>query len=256
METLLRARDLAFSYGEQAVLRGVSLALGAGEVVTLLGPNGSGKSTLIRALLGQHRASGAIEWDRKPLHAWRRRDLARRVAYLPQAPSAEGEQTVGQVLRLGRAPYWRMFGIESDGDERVVREVAESLALSEMLRRPMAELSAGQRPRVFVGRCLVQQPAAMLLDEPGTYLDLKHQVDLLRLLKELTRQRSLGVLMTSHEINLAAAYADRMILLSAGQVVAMGIPGEVMRPDVLGPVYGVPLRAISGESRPLVFPVV
>src|SRR6187551_2324134 len=121
MNTLLQARDVSFSYGgggsdAPPVLRGAMLSLAAGEVVTLLGPNGSGKSTLIRALLGQLHTSGAIDWDGKPLAEWRRRDLARVVAYLPQSPAFEPEQTVGDALRLGRAPYWGAFGLESPRD--------------------------------------------------------------------------------------------------------------------------------------------
>src|SRR5215211_6063576 len=115
-EPILQARDVSFAYGDLPVLRGVALALGAGEVVTLLGPNGSGKSTLIRALLGQLHASGDVAWQSRPLRDWRRRDLARVVAYLPQSPAFESEQTVGDALRLGRAPYWGAFGLESPRD--------------------------------------------------------------------------------------------------------------------------------------------
>src|SRR4051812_45124242 len=106
METLLQARDLSFAYGDRAVLRGVGLTLAGGEVVTLLGPNGSGKSTLIRALLGQLPATGDVAWQGRAMREWRKRDLARAVAYLPQTPAFEPEQTVRDVLRLGRAPYW------------------------------------------------------------------------------------------------------------------------------------------------------
>src|SRR5687768_990741 len=158
METLLRARDVSFAYGADPVLRGVTVALDAGEVVALLGPNGSGKSTLIRALLGQLPAAGDVAWTDRPLASWRRRDLARLVAYLPQSPTFEPEQRVADVLRLGRAPYWRAFGIESPRDEAVVREVAALLHLDDLLDRRMDQLSGGQRQRAFVGRCLAQEP--------------------------------------------------------------------------------------------------
>ena len=145
MTDLLRASNISFAYGDRPALRDVSLSLAAGELVAVIGPNGSGKSTLIRALLGQHRPNGSIEWDGKPLRTWRRRDLARRVAYLPQAPSADLDQTVEHTLRLGRAPYWHAFGIESEHDQRVVAQVATTLELADLLYRPMAELSGGQR---------------------------------------------------------------------------------------------------------------
>src|SRR3954469_7126351 len=155
MSELLTASSLTFAYADAPVLRDVSVALRAGEVVSLLGPNGSGKSTLIRCLLGLLEIrSGAIEWDGRPIAQWSRRDLARRVAYLPQTPTVEPQHTVVDVLRLGRAAYWTAFGIESVRDDSVVRETAASLGLTDLLHRRMDELSGGQRQRVHVGRCL------------------------------------------------------------------------------------------------------
>ena len=252
---LLRANDLTLSYADRPVLRGVSVSLAAGEVVALLGPNGSGKSTLIRVLLGHlalpARDAGSVEWSGRPLAAWKRRDLARLVAYLPQSPVAEPGQTVAEVLRLGRAPYWGAFGIESPRDAEVVGEVGRLLALDDLLARKMDELSGGQRQRVFVGRCLVQEPRALLLDEPGTYLDLRHAVELLQLLRRLSRERSVGVLLASHDLNVAAALADRLILLHEGTVAAEGPAHQVLDPDLLGRVYGVRMQRVDrGEGRP------
>jgi len=244
--TLLNASNVSFAYGDRAVLPDVSLELFAGEVVSLLGPNGSGKSTLLRVLLGTLRAAnGAISWNGRDLRAWPRRALARFVAYLPQSPVADDEETVTDVLRKGRAPYWGSFGLESEHDLQVVSQVATQLQLHDLLRRPMAELSGGQRQRVFIGRCLVQEPKALLLDEPNTYLDLRHQVELGMLLKSLSRDRGIAVLMASHDINLAAAMSDRLVLLSNGSVAANGAPAEVLRPAVFGEVYGLPLRRVE-----------
>jgi iron complex transport system ATP-binding protein len=261
METLLRARDLAFAYGDQPVLRGVSLALGAGEVVALLGPNGSGKSTLIRALLGQLPAAGEVAWGGRALGSWRKRDLARLVAYLPQSPTFEAEQRVADVLRLGRAPYWGAFGLESARDQAVVREVAALLHLDAagLLDRRMDQLSGGQRQRAFVGRCLAQEPRALLLDEPNTFLDLRHQVELLQLLRRLSRERGVGVLLASHDLNVAASLSDRLLLLDGGgALVATGTPDEVLDPALLERVYGLPMQRIDrGAGRaPAVLPQV
>ena len=253
----LNARDISFAYGDTTVLRGVSLSLKGGEVVALLGPNGSGKSTLIRALLGQLDASaGEIAWDGRDVRAWRRRDLARLVAYLPQAPAFEPEQRVGDVLRLGRAPYWGAFGVESRRDEEVVREVAELLHLGDLLGRRMDQLSGGQRQRAFVGRCLAQEPRALLLDEPNTFLDLRHQVELLQLLRRLARDRGVGVLLASHDLNVAASLSDRLILLDQGAPAATGTPAEVLDPALLARVYGLPMQRIDrGEGQaPAVLP--
>ena len=253
---LLQARDVTFAFGDVHVLRGVGLTLGAGEVVTLLGPNGSGKSTLIRALLGQLDAGGEVVWQSRPLREWRRRDLARVVAYLPQAPAFEPEQTVRDVLRLGRAPYWGAFGVESPRDGQVVDEVATVLHLDDLLGRRVDQLSGGQRQRVFVGRCLVQEPRVLLLDEPGTFLDLRHQVELLQLLRRLSRDGGVGVLLASHDLNVAASLSDRLILLESGAVAAAGSPSDVLDPALLQRVYGVPMDRIDrgpGQS-PAVLP--
>jgi iron complex transport system ATP-binding protein len=224
----------------------VSVSLRTGETVALLGPNGSGKSTLLRVLLGQLAAdAGNVRWEGRDVAAWPHRALARRVAYLPQSPTAEPDHTVLDVLRLGRAPYWGAFGLESPRDAQVVADVAAALDLSDLLGRPMDRLSGGQRQRVFLGRCLAQEPAALLLDEPTTFLDLRHQVELLRRLKRLAREESVGVLMASHDLNLAAAMSDRLVLLDGGAVAAEGPPREVLREDVLSRVYGVRMRRVD-----------
>ena len=257
---LLAATGLSFSYGDRAVLRDVSLTLSPGQVVALLGPNGSGKSTLLRVLLGQLHPPqpGVVRWDGRPVEHWPRRDLARRVAYLPQSPTAEPGQTVADVLRLGRSPYWGAFGLESPRDVEVVGSVAKLLSLHDLLDRPLDELSGGQRQRVFVGRCLAQEPAALLLDEPTTFLDLRHQVELLRLLRRLAQDRSVAVLMASHDLNLAAALADRAVLLDEGRVAAEGTPESVLEPETLTRVYGVRMERVTtpGGGVPFVFPAV
>ncbi|MGE5610441.1 MAG: ABC transporter ATP-binding protein [Bacillota bacterium] len=258
MSNLLQARDVEFAYGERAVLRKVSMSLAAGEIVALLGPNGSGKSTLIKCLLGHLRAKGDIQWEGRALGAWRRRELARRVAYLPQSPVWEAEQTVLEVMRLGRSPYWQAFGIESARDVAVVKEVSGLLGLDELHGRRMDEISGGQRQRVFLGRCLIQEPRAMLLDEPNTFLDLRHQVEMSQLLRKLARERSIGVLMASHDLNLAAGFADRLVLLQEGTIVANGTPCEVLQADLLERVYGVAMERVErGQGKtPVMVPVV
>lgn len=242
---LLDANNLSFSFGVRPALQGVNLTLAAGQVIALLGPNGSGKSTLLKLLLGHLHGEGDVRWDGKPARAWSRRQLARRVAYMPQSPVWEAEQTVGHTLRLGRSPYWGAFGIESDRDLAAVARVAKELSLEELLDRRMDELSGGQRQRALIGRCLAQEPAALLLDEPTTFLDLRHQVELNRLLRRLAKEQSIGVLMASHDLNLAGAFADRLIVLNEGKVVADGEPSAVLDPTLLEQVYGVPMRKVD-----------
>ncbi|HEV2295103.1 MAG TPA: ABC transporter ATP-binding protein [Tepidisphaeraceae bacterium] len=250
IKPLLNATGVCFAYAERPVLRDVRLALAAGEVVALIGPNGSGKSTLIRALLGHLPASGEVTWDGRPMPAWRRRDLARFVAYLPQAPAFDAQQRVADVLRMGRAPYWGAFGIESPQDIEVVRRVIDELHLGEWTTRRMDEISGGQRQLVYVARALIQEPRALLLDEPNTYLDLRHQVELGQLMRRLARERSLGLLVASHDLNLAAAFADRLMLLHEGTVAADGSPEVVLDPELLTRVYGVRMERVDRPSKP------
>jgi iron complex transport system ATP-binding protein len=258
MTPLLEASGISFEYPGRPVLRDVSVHLAAGEVVALIGPNGTGKSTLLRLLLGELRGRGRIEWAGRALSRWRKRDLARQVAYLPQTPAYEPGQRVYDALSLGRAPYWGAFGIETDRDLQVIRETAQHVGIADLLERPMDALSGGQRQMVFVGRALVQEPRALLLDEPSTFLDLRHQVALCGLLRQTARQRSLGVLMASHDLNLATAYADRLILLHEGSIAADGEPSAVMQPDILSRAYEVRIERVDrGPGQPpAVFPVV
>jgi iron complex transport system ATP-binding protein len=255
---LLAVSHLGVCYGRTAALIDVSLSLAKGEVVALLGPNGSGKSTLLRALLGQLPVSGSIEWHGKSIARWPARELAREVAYLAQIPGWEPQQTVADTLRLGRAPYLRPFGIESKRDIDVIADVTRRLELAELLPRSLETLSGGQRQRVFLARGLVQEPKVLLLDEPNTHLDLKHQVELGQLLVSLARKQGLAVLIASHDLNLAGAFADRLVLLNDGKIAASGTPAQVLRPEVLQPVYGVSLVCLetTAGSAPLVAPIV
>jgi ABC-type cobalamin/Fe3+-siderophores transport system ATPase subunit len=251
---LLQASNLTFAYATTPVLREVGLTLNAGQVIALLGPNGSGKSTLIRVLLGDLRASGEITWDKHPIRQWSRRELAKLIAYLPQAPTADPQARVIDVLRLGRAAHWGAFGVESPTDAKVITDTAELLELSDMLHRPLDTLSGGQRQRVFVGRCLAQQPKALLLDEPGTYLDFKYQVELLKLLRQLASEQQLAVLMASHDLNLAGQFADELVLMNAGAIVASGTHDAILQPALLQEVYGLPMDRVSSGDRVIVFP--
>ncbi len=249
---LLDVKKLSFAYrSDVPVLRDISLSVQAGRVTVLIGPNGSGKSTLLRALMGQLAiASGEVLWDGRPVARWRPRELARLVAYLPQSPVHEAGWTVGEILRAGRTPYLQAFGVESEKDVEVIRQTAGMLELEDLLHRPMEELSGGQRQRVFLGRALAQEPQALLLDEPSTFLDLKHQVELWRRLKELAEKRGMAILAASHDLQLSAAFADELILLDRGAIAASGAAAAVLRPEALSAVYGLPMECIDRANRP------
>lgn len=256
---LLDAGPLNFSYADRPVLRDVSLSLREGELTVLLGPNGSGKSTLLRLLAGHLPTNDRILWNDRSLDAYPRRDLAKLIAYLPQFPTAPEHQTVADTLRTGRIPYLSPFGLESQSDLDAITHVATLLHLTDLLDRPLDELSGGQRQRVFIARCLAQQPRALLLDEPATFLDLKHHVDLLALLRRLADEQRLSILLASHDLNLPSSYADRLHLLHDGATAASGAPAELLQPDLLSRVYGVPmsitplLAPIPNKNAPATF---
>jgi iron complex transport system ATP-binding protein len=255
MSLLLDARQVSFSYGKKEILRNLDLQLSPGEVVALIGPNGSGKSTLIKVLLGFLNSSGDIEWRCQRLETWPRRQLAQVLAYLPQFPAYESDHTVGDVLRLGRLPYLGSFGIESSRDMNTIAQVARTLELEPLLDQPMDRLSGGQRQRVFLGRCLVQEPAVLLLDEPNAFLDMRYQVELAHLLRKLARERDMGILMALHDLNLAAMFADRLVLLHDGKIAASGSADQVLDPVLLEKAYGIKMGKTDSPVGALVFPL-
>ncbi|MFI5380977.1 MAG: ABC transporter ATP-binding protein [Tepidisphaerales bacterium] len=240
---LIEAIALRGGYGRQDILHGIDLRLDAGQIVALIGPNGAGKSTLLRMLAGHLRRQGTLRWLGR--ENWPRQELARTVGYLPQFPSFEEEQTVGDVLRLGRVPHLGAFGFESPADTASVQDVASLLELTALLDRRMRQLSGGQRQRVFIGRCLAQEPRILLLDEPTSALDLKHQADLAQLLRRLAGEQQLGIVLACHDLNLAEDLADELILLDTGRVAVAGQPATVLVPQTLAAIYGVAI-----ERRP------
>jgi iron complex transport system ATP-binding protein len=248
---------LSFAYrADHPVVREISLALAPGRITVLLGPNGSGKSTLLKLLLGELKPeSGNIEWENRPLRSHRPRELARGIAYLPQSPAYEGGQSVAEVLRAGRTPYLQAFGLESPRDAEVVARTAQLLGLTELMPRPMHELSGGQRQRAFLGRALAQEPRVFLLDEPNTFLDLQHQAQLWQLLRSLARESNLAILAASHDLNISAAFADELMLLDEGRVVASGTVDAVLDAELLSRVYRIGMERIERPGKtPVVFP--
>lgn len=243
--SLVSAARVSVSYNARPVLQNASFELLAGQMLALIGPNGSGKTTLLRGLLGHVPHTGEVQWQTRPLAEWATRDLARLVAYMPQSPQYEPGDRVIEVLRLGRWPHQGLLGMERESDEHIVRQVASELELTDILDRPIDTLSGGQRQRVFLGRCLAQSPKAILLDEPATFLDLRHQVELYRLLRRLTESHGIGVIMASHDLNLAATHADRALVLKEGCVLASGAIDEVMTEAIMSDAFDLRMRRIE-----------
>ncbi|WP_320669318.1 ABC transporter ATP-binding protein [Patulibacter defluvii] len=232
----LAARDVRWAAGERLIVDGVSLDVASGSTLGLLGPNGSGKSSLLRLLAGVRRPSGgAVLLDGDDLTTLRRRTVARRLAVVEQQAGTEVDLTVLDVVRLGRIPHRRAWDGERPEDARAVAEAIARTDLQDQLRQPWATLSGGERQRVQIARALAQEPRELLLDEPTNHLDVHHQLDLLTLVAALP----VTTVIALHDLNLAAMFCDRLVVLSAGRVVAGGPPAEVLTPELIEDVYRV-----------------
>jgi iron complex transport system ATP-binding protein len=253
--TALEVRGVTVELGGARIVDGVDLVVEVGEWVTVIGPNGAGKSTLLRAVGGLLAASGAISLFGTPLGRLRRRERAQVVAMVPQTPVVPPGIAVLDYVMLGRTPYIPPLGRESRHDVDAVADVFERLDLRPFADRRMETLSGGERQRVFLARALAQQAPLLLLDEPTTALDIGHQQEVLELVDELRGDRGLTVLATMHDLSIAGEYADRMVLLARGKVVATGTPTEVLTEELLSTHYGARVRVVAGDHGPLVVPV-
>jgi len=248
----LKAAGVDFSYYEYdgLVLREVSLELGAGELVGLIGPNGSGKTTLLRVLSGLLVPSrGEVYLDGQNLCAFDRRQVAQRVAVVPQELAMPFAFSAYEMVMMGRTPHVRPILGAGPRDRQVVAEKMELTATSALAERPFVELSGGEKQRVIIAMALAQEPQVLLLDEPTVHLDINHQVEILELIKRLNRRESLTVLATMHDLNLAALYFDRLILLDGGRVVASGSPAEVLRQESIRQVFQTDVQVQEHPTR-------
>jgi len=251
---ILRSDGVHVRLGRRVVLHGVDLGVEAGEMVAVLGPNGSGKSTLVRVLAGLCRPeAGRVLLGGRPIARVARRDVARQLALVPQFPVSELGFSALETVLMGRAPHGTGLGLASERDLALARDAMRALDVAHLETRALETLSGGERQRVVLARALAQEPAVLLLDEPTAYLDLRHQVESLALVRTRCRQHGLAVVVVVHEPGLAGSYADRVVLLADGRVRAVGPPREVITPALLADVYGVPVHvAWLGEDVALV----
>ncbi len=242
IDPVLAAVGVVCDYAGRVAVRGVDLAVHAGEVVAILGPNGAGKTTLLRALARLHRpTAGVVTLAGRDVWRSPASTIAREIAYAPQTSADVWPLTVAEFAALGRAPHrgwWRPLTPE---DRHAVDRVLDRLALTALRDRPLPELSGGEAQRARLARALAQEPRVLLLDEPTAHLDPRFQFELLSSVRELARESGLAVGLTVHDLNLVGPWADRAVLLADGQVAATGTPGEVLTAATLERVYGVAL---------------
>jgi len=255
MTPLLSAKAVAFGYGGLFRLEGVSFELGAGEILGVIGPNASGKTTLIR-LLSKVLApqAGEIRLAGTPVARIGRRQLAREVAVVPQELAVAFPLTVEELTLMGRYPHAKGRFFESPTDLARAREAMALAGVLELAEQPLDTLSGGERQRAALARALAQEPRLLLLDEPTSHLDLRHQREIVGLLRRLNRDRATAIVLVSHDLNLAGEVADRLMLLSCGRVARLGPPAEVLEEATLEAAYACPVRVEKNpvSGRPVV----
>ncbi|MGW8374356.1 ABC transporter ATP-binding protein [Streptomyces sp. ODS28] len=255
--TRLAARGLTLAYEAVTVVERLDLDLPDGEVTVVVGPNACGKSTTLRALGRLLRPrGGAVLLDGRELSRLPTRRVAQSVGLLPQSPVAPEAITVGDLVSRGRQPHQRWWQQWSAEDERAVAEAMEHTGTAGLAERPVDELSGGQRQRVWLAMALAQETDLLLLDEPTTYLDIAHQVEVLDLVRQLNRERGRTVVMVLHDLNQAARYADRLVALKDGRIAAQGPPGEVVDAAMVREVFGLESVVVPDPvtGSPLVVP--
>ncbi len=235
----------------RTVLRDLALALHPGEVVALIGPNGAGKSTLMRALAGLLPVDGHIRLAGRPLASWSADARARFLAYLPQEARIHWPMPVRRVVALGRIPWLDWTARLSSADEEAIAEAMRLTATTALAARSAARLSAGEKARVLLARALAGRPRVLLADEPVAALDPYYQMEILELLQRLAREREMAVLVSLHELTLAARYAARVLLLDRGRLVADGAPASVLTDAHLAPVYRIAIAKTAAGPVPL-----
>jgi iron complex transport system ATP-binding protein len=241
--------------GGRRIVDGVSFAVEPGAWVSLLGPNGAGKTTLLRVLAGLRRFRGSVRLAGRELAELGRREAARMIALVPQAPVVPPAMSVADYVLLGRTPHMGVLAREGAGDRAAASEALLRLELAPLADRRLSSLSGGELQRAVIARALAQSAPVLLLDEPTTALDIGHQQQVLELVDELRRADGLTVVAAMHDLTLAAQYGDRIVLVDGGRVLAEGDAGEVLTEQRIASLYGATVRVVHGEGAPAVVPV-
>jgi len=255
--TRLSAEDVTIGYARRVVAKGLSLSVPDGQVTVLVGPNACGKSTALRALSRLLKpTAGRVVLDGKDIHDHSAKEVARRLGLLPQTSIAPDGITVADLVARGRYPHQSLLRQWSAEDERAVREAMQATGVLPLSARPVDELSGGQRQRVWVAMALAQETDILLLDEPTTFLDIAHQIELLDLFQKLNREVGRTIVAVLHDLNHAARYADHLVAMRDGVVIGEGRPSEVLTAELVERTFGLACRIIEDpeSGTPLVIP--
>jgi iron complex transport system ATP-binding protein len=257
MSVCIQIENLGFSYGSQAeILKNLSFQIPAGTFLSIAGPNGAGKTTLLKLLSGLHKpASGSIEIDSKPINFYSVRQLAKKIAVVRQEFIPVFEFSAAQVISMARTPYLGALAFETETDREAVAESLEMTDTARFANRPLGHLSGGERQRIFIARALAQQTPILLLDEPTSFLDMKHQVGIYDLLKKMQIEKQKTIVSVTHDINLAAQYSDMILLLSADGNYTFGPTREILTTERIERVFGVQTFSAQIGQKRFFFPL-
>lgn len=242
----IKTKDLNISYGNLDIVKDLNLEIPKGKITTIIGANGCGKSTILKTLARIIKPkSGSIYINDKELNSQDSRELAKAMAVLPQSPQAPNGLTVEELISYGRFPHQKGFGKLKDEDKDIIDWALEKTRISEFRDRPIEALSGGQRQRAWIAMALAQETDILLLDEPTTYLDLAHQLEVLKLLEELNKKEGRTIVMVIHELNNAARFADHMIGVKKGKIVCQGTAHEVMTKENLKEIFNIDAEIVN-----------
>ncbi len=240
MEPILQTEALSVGYSGKALLSGIEISVRAGEILTLIGPNGAGKSTILKTLTRQLEPIGGLVWlENRPMGEMKENQVARTMSIVMTTPMEPELMTCGEVVCSGRYPYTGRLGLLSQEDRRKAAEAMEQVNVADLADRDFNRISDGQRQRVLLARAICQEPKVLVMDEPTSFLDIRHKLELLALLKELVRRRQLAVILSLHELDLAQLVSDRILCIREGAVDRCGTPEEIFTGGYIQRLYGV-----------------
>ncbi len=246
-------KDLTFSYKSNKILDNLNISVDDSEIVSLVGPNGSGKTTLIKCIDRILKPRGSILLEGREVQEMKQQEIARQIGYVPQSSATPLATTVFDTVLMGRRPHigWRV----SDFDLDKVSDRLERLNLQDLAMRDFGQLSGGQKQKVLIARALVQEPTVLLLDEPTSNLDMKHQLDVLETISSMVKEKGISAVMAIHDLNLAARFSDKLVMLKKGVVYASGSPIDLLSEKNISDVYGVEAIVMRSLDKPCIVPL-
>ncbi len=259
---IIDIKDLSFTYSNKAevndyVLKDINLSISEKQFVSIHGPNGSGKTTLLKLITGILKPrKGSVELFNQPVESYKPRELARQIAFVSQRADSVFAYSVYEIVAMGRTPYLNIIGIESETDSALINETLEMMELKHLADKCINSVSGGEAQRAFIARALVQEPEIIILDEPSSHLDLKHQVEIYDILSRLNKENNKTIITVSHDLNLSGIYSERAVFMKGGEIYMDGNINELYSRENISEVFGVDCNVIyddEADSVPHIF---